>query len=177
MTTSHHHRTTGRPLLRLLNESDSLVALTELLHRAYAPLGAAGLNYTAVDQSVDVTRERIRGRACAVAISNGRIVGTVTVHGTQANSTCVWLQRDGVAALNQFAVEPTLQHTGIGTELLNWAEQWALRRRYAELALDTAEPATHLVDYYIRRGYRRVDSVQWEGKVYRSVVLSKRLGG
>lgn len=35
--------------------------LTGLLHRAYAELGAQGLNFTAVDQDVEVTRERAAG--------------------------------------------------------------------------------------------------------------------
>jgi hypothetical protein len=42
-----------------------------------------------------------------------------------------------------------------------------------ELAMDTAEQATHLVELYTRLGYRHVGWVQWPGKVYRSVVLSK----
>jgi len=45
--------------LRPLAPSDSIVELTLLLHRAYARLGAMGLNYTAVDQSPDVTARRL----------------------------------------------------------------------------------------------------------------------
>jgi hypothetical protein len=40
-----------------------------------------------------------------------------------------------------------------------------------------AEPATHLIDWYMRRGHRAVDHVQWLGKTYRSVALSKPLAG
>ena len=36
-------------VLRPFAATDSLVALTTLLHRAYARLGAMGLNFTAVD--------------------------------------------------------------------------------------------------------------------------------
>lgn len=36
--------------LRKLRREDSIEELTYLLHRAYARLGAVGLNYTAVDQ-------------------------------------------------------------------------------------------------------------------------------
>lgn len=42
-----------------------------------------------------------------------------------------------------------------------------------EIALDTAEPATHLVDWYTRRGYRFVQFVQWRDKTYRSKIMSK----
>ena len=41
---------------------------TALLHRADADLGAMGLNYTAVDQSAEVTRLRIAGGRGFVAI-------------------------------------------------------------------------------------------------------------
>ena len=41
--------------------------------------------------------------------------------------------------------------------------------------MDTAEQATHLIELYKGLGYRHVDWVQWTGKVYRSVVLSKSL--
>lgn len=63
----------------------------------------------------------------------------------------------------------------IGAMRLQRAEEWAAEHRFAELAMDTAEPATHLVALYERLGYARVGTVQWPGKVYRSVVMSKRL--
>ncbi len=59
--------------------------------------------------------------------------------------------------------------------LLQQLERWATDEGYKELALDTAEQATHLVEMYGRMAYRQVGFVQWTGKVYRSVVLSKRL--
>jgi len=45
--------------IRLLAAGDSLALLTDLLHRAYAPLGARSLNYTAVDQTVETTAHRV----------------------------------------------------------------------------------------------------------------------
>ena len=41
--------------IRPLSSTDSITEITFLLHRAYARLGDMGLNYTAVDQSTDVT--------------------------------------------------------------------------------------------------------------------------
>jgi hypothetical protein len=45
--------------IRPLEEADSLGELTSLLHRAYAQLSDLGLNYTAVDQSVDEEQTRL----------------------------------------------------------------------------------------------------------------------
>ena len=41
--------------------------------------------------------------------------------------------------------------------------------------MDTAEQATHLITLYASLGYQAVARVQWPGKVYESVVLSKPL--
>jgi GNAT superfamily N-acetyltransferase len=162
--------------IRVLDRSDSLERLTELLHRAYAPLGARSLNYTAVDQSVADTAQRISRGVCAVATVADAIMGTVTVCGGPfAQSRCAWYREPHVAFAQQFAVEPSYQRRGIGSALMTWAEAWARERGYRELAVDTAEPALDLVAYYERRGHRRVDDVQWPGKRYRSVVLSKSL--
>ena len=161
--------------LRPLATTDSVVELTALLHRAYARLGAMGLNYTAVDQTPDVTAERLRGGTCFVVAQGGRLVGTILVHPPYASNDCAWFTRPGVACVHQFAVDPSLQGGGVGRRLLQRAEDWAREHGFTEVAMDTAEPATHLVAFYGRLGYEVVDTVQWDGKVYRSVVLHKRL--
>ena len=67
-----------RPLL----PSDSMVQITQLLHRAYARLGSMGLNYTAVDQTAEVTASRIAGGHCYVAEWLGTLAGTIVVKPT-----------------------------------------------------------------------------------------------
>ena len=68
--------------IRELSLNDSLGEITKLLHRAYARLGAMGLNYTAVDQSPEVTAERIAGGHCLIAEMDGKVVGTVLIKPT-----------------------------------------------------------------------------------------------
>lgn len=161
--------------IRQLQDADSLLELTHLLHAAYARLGALGLNYTAVDQSPEVTAERIAGGQCYVAELDGQLVGTIVVKPTYSHNECEYFTRPGVAAVHQFAVAPAQQGQGLGRALLQKCETWATERGFRELAMDTAEQATHLIKLYTRLGYLPVSSVQWTGKVYRSVVLSKRL--
>jgi GNAT superfamily N-acetyltransferase len=161
--------------IRPLAPTDSIHDLTGLLHRAYARLGAMGLNYTAVDQTPEVTARRIEGGQCYLAEWAGALAGTIVVKPTYTVNECSYFTRPGVAAVHQFGVEPTLQGHGIGRALLAQSERWALQRAFRELAMDTAEQATHLIELYGRLGYRHVDWVQWSGKVYRSVVLSKPL--
>lgn len=162
-------------LIRPLEEKGSWEELTALLHRAYADLGARGWNYTAVDQPVETTRRRALDGECLVAVDQGRIVGTVTVGLAGAMRDPPGYAREGMAIVNQFAVEPSLQGTGLGSRLLVRAEERARELGAATVALDTAEGATHLIRYYEARGYRLNGRIAFEGKTYTSVVLSKPL--
>lgn len=161
--------------IRARSDADSIAEITELLHRAYAKLGAMGLNYTAVDQSPQVIAQRMAGGTCFIALSGGRIVGTVLAQPTHSQSDCDYFTRAGVACVHQFAVEPALQGAGIGRMLLATAETWARDRGFHQVAMDTAEPAMHLVQFYTQLGYLPAGFVQWPGKTYRSVVLAKTL--
>lgn len=162
--------------IRQLTATDSIEELTRLIHAAYARLGNMGLNFTAVDQHEDITRERIAQGECLVAIGRDeRIIGTVVYRSPSQTSGCTWFNRSDVASFSQFAVLPALQGSGIGAQLLAAVEANASTTGAAELALDTAEDATHLLAWYKKRGYRFIEYRQWPGKTYRSVVLSKTI--
>jgi GNAT superfamily N-acetyltransferase len=162
--------------IRPLGPDDSIDELTALLHRSYAPLGAMGLNYTAVDQTTDVTRSRIGEGICFVAVDScGQLAGTVLFHRSLDDSGAPWLTRPDVAHFGQPAVEPDLQGHGLGGRLMDTVEKRASAENASEIALDTAEPAAHLIALYARRGYRFIEYAQWRGKTYRSVIMSKAL--
>lgn len=162
-------------VIRELRESDSLQILTELLHRAYKILADKGLRYLATHQDVSVTRDRIRLGTCFVAEADGRIVGTITYHDPGHVKGSSWMERDGVAHLNQLGVEPEFRGHGIASRLMEHAENFARSRGVTEIALDTAEPAGHLISWYHRLGYRFIEYTDWEVTNYRSVVMSKTL--
>lgn len=155
--------------------NDSLAELTAVLHRAYAALGAMGLNHTSVDQSEEETRRRIAGGTCLVAVSRGVLVGTILYRPPDQTRGCSWYDRPEVASLHQFGVAPASQRAGVGSRLMQTVERLALESGAGQLALDTAEPAEHLRQFYIKRGYHFIEYAQWPGKVYRSVILSKIL--
>jgi uncharacterized damage-inducible protein DinB/GNAT superfamily N-acetyltransferase len=167
--------------IRPLAVRDSLDALTALLHRAYAPLAAAGMNFTAATQTAQDTARRAAEGQCFVALLGRQPVGTVTVAGPYDESIAPWAtavpwfrDRD-TAHLHQFAVDTSHQRQGLGRRLVATCEQWARERGYRLMALDTAEPAADLRAMYRRLGYADVGHVQWEGKAYRSVVMRKAL--
>ena len=161
--------------IRRLAPTDSLDALTSLLHRAFAPLAWRGLNCTCVDQSVATTRERVGLGDCFVAVVGRQVVGTVTLHATDPRAPVARYRDPAVASVHQLAVDPNRQGSGIGRALLHAAEHWTRQRRCLELALDTPAPAEHLRAYYGRQGFEPVEMVQLEGKSYVSVVLSKQI--
>jgi GNAT superfamily N-acetyltransferase len=164
-----------------LSHHENVVVLTALIHRAYAPLGAVGLNFTAVDQTVEQTALRVQHGHCLMAEREGQVVGTLTLdsaydpnlHGW-ARAT-PWFFRQDVMHLHQFAVEPALQGQGIGRALLERAEVQARAQGARALALDTALPAEQLVAFYQRHGFAEVAQAQWDGKHYRSTVMVKPL--
>jgi GNAT superfamily N-acetyltransferase len=163
--------------IRPLGSGDSIEALTDLLHRAYAALAAMGFRYVATYQDAGITRARIAKGECHVALLGGSVVGTVLLIPPGGGSPkCAWYTRPDVAVVSQFAVEPSFQGQGIGRRLLDHAEARALALGAAHVALDTAEGARHLIELYLARGYRHVGTVQWDVTNYRSVVMSKSLG-
>lgn len=160
-------------VIRPISESDSITELTELLHRAYARLAAMGLRFVATYQDEATTRERISWGECYIAELDGKMVGTISFMPQAGGSD--WLDQPGIACFGQFAVEPALQSTGIGAAMLARVEARAKEIGARELALDTSEKALHLIDYYARRGFRHIETVQWEVTNYRSVIMSKTL--
>lgn len=161
--------------IRRLGPADDLESLTALLHRAYRPLLDAGLNFTATKQGVATTKQRVGEGLCFVAELGGKIVGTVTLSFGLSEWINAYYRKAGVWRFGQFAVEPDLQGHGIGKLLLEHIERHAAESGAVELALDTAIPARHLIDFYARCGYQVVDHCQWPGHSYASVVMSKRL--
>jgi GNAT superfamily N-acetyltransferase len=162
--------------VRPIAATDDIEVLTGMLHRAYAVLGAAGMNYTAVDQTAEVTRARLNSGLSLVAVDAAeKIVGTITYHPPGKKGGTPWLARADVAHFAQFAVEPEYQGSGVGALLLGHVEEQAKADGGAEIALDTAEPAHALIGWYTKRGYRFIEHAQWQGKHYRSLILSKTL--
>ena len=159
--------------LRRLEDGDSMEFLTDLLHRAFSRIGAMGIPCSCMNQPPEVTRQRISRGDCFLALSGDLIVGTITLYAPDAASDSKHYRNDRVGTLRQLAVDPLFHGKGIGSALLRLAEDWALRRGYRWLALDTPEPANHLIDYYQRQGFSIRETLQFTGRPYRSVVFSK----
>ncbi|MCP1196636.1 GNAT family N-acetyltransferase [Acetobacter senegalensis] len=159
--------------IRVLHSMENIAEITYLLHRAYGNLANMGLKYLAAHQSDEVTRNRILSGECWVALTQDTLVGTILFKNTKQTDGSPWLDRPEVASFGQLAVHPELQGTGLGCQLISIAEMRASETGATEIALDTAEPAEHLVAFYNRLGYRLIERAQWSHANYGSVILSK----
>ena len=155
---------------------EEVAPITEMLRRAYAELKAMGFNYLATHQSDEVTRLRLEKDAAWVAEDEGAIVGTISVcPWTSLSDPAEAYRRPGLWLFHQFGVEPAHQGRGIGTRLMEVAEEHARAHGAAEIACDTAEGATHLVSMYEGKGFSIVGRADFGDTNYESVILVKRL--
>jgi ribosomal protein S18 acetylase RimI-like enzyme len=161
--------------IRPLRETDSLEDLTELLHRAYKKLADVGLQYLATHQTAEITRTRISKGTCYVAELDGQTVGTIIYRNPSQTKGTPHYDRPDIAYIGQMAVEPAFQGRGIATKLMRHVEGLARVDGASELAFDTSERATHLIDWYRRMGYEIVGHVKWDVTNYCSVIMSKRV--
>lgn len=162
------------PTLRLLEPTDDLVALTDLLHQAYGALAAQGLKYWATHQSVEDTARRCASGETWLAVRDARVLGTVTLRPPGTSRGAPWYERADVAVFGQFAVHPDAQGQGIAARLLGHVEARAAALGAAHVACDTAEQADALIAMYGRRGYRFVAYFDKRPQVnFRSVILSR----
>ena len=165
----------SKTTIRLLNSSDSLEELTDLLHLSYKKLADQGFRFHAAHQDVTVTKQRVDNSECYVAIADNKIVGTICYRSPTNKMQHDYYDQPSAAAFGQFAVAPQYQNSGLGSKLLNQAEKCAIRDKAKEIAFDTAEGATDLINYYKKRDYSFVQYTQWTVTNYRSVIMSTKL--
>jgi ribosomal protein S18 acetylase RimI-like enzyme len=167
-------RAAARPVIRALAPRDSLDALTELIHAAYAPQAQKGLRYWGTHQTADDTRKRFASGFGLVAEAQGRFVGTVTVRPPQPDSQVALYRDPHTWTIAQYAVHPSWKGLGLGRDLHDQAVAHALAHGGRTMALDTAEPAEGLIAMYRRWGYEIVGHTDWRPHTnYLSVVMQK----
>jgi GNAT superfamily N-acetyltransferase len=164
--------------IRKLSKEDDVRELTRLIRDSYSSLLEKGFRYWGTFQSVEDTAKRFSEGEGYLAIIDKKIVGTITLkHKHTGWEESPWYDRKDVCFFTQFAIDPQFQKSGLGSQMMNFVERRALQKGFREIALDTCEMATGLIDYYKKRGYRFIEHVQWDLNVvnYRSVVLSKAI--
>jgi N-acetylglutamate synthase-like GNAT family acetyltransferase len=67
---------------------------------------------------------------------------------------CTLVPREGHGYFGMFAVQPGEQGSGVGSRLLDRAEQLARERDLGYVELTVISTRQELLDYYLRRGYK-----------------------
>ncbi len=161
--------------IRVLAPDDDIVAPTDMLHRAYAPLAARGLRYNATHQSPEVTARRLSRGHSVMAECDGRVVGTISVYPPDPAAKVPLYREPHTYSFGQFAVDPAYKGRGIGRALHAAAVDHALSQGAHFLSLDTAAPAAELIATYERWGYVVVERTSWASTNYESVIMRCRL--
>ena len=121
------------------------------------------------------TLERLADGVGLLGFRDDQLVATIMFHPPESTHGSPWYDRPDVAAFGQFAVRPDLQGRGIGRRLVAHVEDLARQAGAMELACDTSERASDLIERYRRWGFRIVGKAKWDVTNYESIVLSKAL--
>jgi GNAT superfamily N-acetyltransferase len=160
--------------IRPITEADDLIAITDLVHAAYAPLARSGLRYWGTHQTVDDTAKRIGTGTTLVMLVDSRYIGIVIVRPPQPASEVPLYRELNVWSISQFCVAPEYKGMGYGRKLHESALSLASEAGAEFLALDTAEPAMGLIAMYERWGYAVVGTCDWRPHTnYRSVLMKR----
>lgn len=140
--------------------------ITELLHLAYAEHAIQGLEYSACSQSASQTCERVGDGLCIIAMLDGKLVGTATLH-----------LREKVAHLCQFAVHPDYRNYGIGSRLEEYIFELALSYKKESLVCDTSEEANRIVRWYVKNGWQKIAMTSHSTTNFYSICFRKPVCG
>jgi GNAT superfamily N-acetyltransferase len=162
--------------IRLFRDDDDLVALTSMIHAAYAPHAAAGLRYWGTHQTVEDTAKRLRSGIAWVVVDGDDYLGTATLKSPDPASEMLHYRQDDVRILTQFCVHPSAKGRGVGRALHGHVCEHARSDGATRIALDTAMPAHKLIEMYESWGYEKVGTCDWRPHTnYESVVMMKAL--
>jgi GNAT superfamily N-acetyltransferase len=148
-------------VIRPVEARDDLVALTELVHAAYATHAASGLRFWGTHQSVADTATRLASGQGFVALADGELVGTITVRPPMASSPVPLFCMPDVWSFCQYAVHPGWKGRGVGQALHARALRHAAAHGAKRMALDTAAPAAGLIRMYSSWGYAECGHCDW----------------
>ena len=164
----------GPLVVRALRADDDAAEITRLIHAAYARHLGSGLRFWGTHQSVDDTRKRLGSGQALVMTADARIVGTVVARPPQPQSEVILYRDPHTWSIAQLAVAPALRGQVAGRRLHDAAVMAARTAGARRIGLDTALPATGLIELYRRWGYRIVGEVDWRPHTnYLSVVMAR----
>jgi GNAT superfamily N-acetyltransferase len=101
-----------------------------------------------------------------VSERNGILVGFACINKIEpAEYTgLLWSIQEPAMITHRMAVSPAYRRSGIGTELMNFADEFALKNNVQYLKTDTYSINTKMNALFVKCGYKWVDKMNFLGK-------------
>ncbi|MDX8141946.1 GNAT family N-acetyltransferase [Lentzea sp. BCCO 10_0061] len=132
----------------LISDTGLAAEIAGLINRVYAEAEKGIWQEGSARTTPEEVAELIATGQIAVLKSDDRIVGSVRVHEIE----------DGVGEFGMLVAAPEERGTGIGRDLVSFAENWGRERGYAEMQLELLVPQgwAHPVKEFLRGWYTRI---------------------
>lgn len=146
--------------------------LTEVLNIAYSDWKKEQLEYKAVNQTEEDTRNRIKGGWCMIAYVEEKIVGTMTLHVVEKVKR-KWYEDKKYITLTQLAVLQEYRDSGVLLRMMFYLKNSIIKKDKSIESLigDTSTEAHELLSTYLKVGAQVVDVISWHGTNYYSYIL------
>ena len=129
----------------------------DMLQRCRVALDAEGIHqWDDIYPTRAIVEKDVRRGALFVLEDDGRCVASVALDERQAKEyrSVVWTGAEPVLVVHRLCVDPMAQGRGLAHQLMDYAEQYAVRHGYASVRLDAYSGNPRSVRLYRRRGYR-----------------------
>jgi len=101
-----------------------------------------------------------------VSERNGRLVAFICVNKIEPAEYCGlnWSSKEDAMVIHRMAVDPEYQRNGVGTELMNFADNLALNTNIHYLKTDTHSMNEKMKALFLRCGYKSIGEMRFLGK-------------
>ena len=108
--------------IRIANEQDTK-EIHQLMYDAFTPLRNLGINWPSVNATLDVVRDNLKHNTTFVLENEKEIISTITVRYPWETTK----QISGYPFVWWFAIHPSYDGRGYGSQLLKYVEETFLR--------------------------------------------------
>ena len=173
------------PQIRIAGISDAL-EVSRLLKSAMltycADSGISSSMLEAMTESVESVADRISRQTCLVAVSDGKIVGSICIKRVDnplvynfSEKTYGYLKDAGLSFyISRFAVLQDFRKSGVGIDLMAKAIDIAHESDARSILLHSAASNKNMVEFSGKRGFRLIDSESSRGYMRGLFALSFR---
>ncbi len=139
--------------------------IKKLIVEAYTPIEPIlGREPRGMLESEEKVTERVKNKTVYSVLFNGELIGTFTIKRSS---------KDNLMEVQKVAVKEDMQNKGIGTYIMDSAEQLIRLMEEKKVVIETYEDHKQLLDFYLHRGYKVKDQMLRKGNIV--LIMEKNL--